>query len=143
MAWLLASSIPRAWCLSFKGKDFKRYPFDRSAGIVEHLALVADRIDRPMGVPKEDLLGPCLWSLLRPFQVAGDLIENFLIRVDDMRNDTVDTCLDDSIVEKVLHGSRSRSMLVSHPPCIEQLMEVGIQGDLCIDDIAVEKDGAV
>ena len=55
----------------------------------------------------------------------------------------MDAGFDDDIVEGMSHGVGTWSMFVCNSPCIEQFVKISFVGDVRIDDISVEKNGAV
>ena len=60
-----------------------------------------------------------------------------------MGDETMDASFDDDIVEGMSHGVGAWSMFVCDSPCIEQFVKISFVGDVRIDDISVEKNGAV
>lgn len=60
-----------------------------------------------------------------------------------MGDESMDAGFDDDIVEGMSHGVGAWSMFVCNSPCIEQFVKISFVGDVRIDDISVEKNGAV
>ena len=93
-----------------------------------------------VGVPEVDMLHACVLVAANPRQIASHPIEDAWICVGRMRHPTVDASFYHGVVHCVLDPWRSAALFSAMATLIEGCMELLIQWQVGIDNVAVQED---
>lgn len=93
-----------------------------------------------VGMPEVDMLHARIAIAASPCQIASHAIEHAWICIGRVRHPPMDASLYHGVVHRVLDPWRSAALFSAMAALIERCMELFIQGQVGIDDVAVQKD---